>query len=112
MYEELIEAYKEKDRKLVHMQELYDRAKRTIEMSSEAANKPVRETGVFTTSHSFDRTSLSRDLGPLPTVPIFGIAQHGNGQPKAMNTRAARTVSTQMGENFKWPRQVDGEHCE
>lgn len=116
--DELTQAYREKHRRFLQAQELYDRVKRQAEMgtlqqaASDAVDHTVAEVDMLA-SQAFDRGNQSRDLDTLPPVPIFGT-HRGNVQSN-MNTGAPRSRPGQMrgqvGEDTSWRAREMPPHC-
>jgi E3 ubiquitin-protein ligase CCNP1IP1 len=116
-YDELSRAFKEKSRKVLHLQELYDKVKRKAELGhiQKAASDAVDST--------IQATQLEHGYGDgIPpqghveghaeghTMPVFNHSHRVD--VSGMNTSLPRNFSTVSREGTQWPRLGGSPHRE
>lgn len=109
---ELTQAFKEKNRKLLHTQELYDRVKRRAEIGSiqQAASDAVDSSHRATPqlSHGFGVVGdYNVDRGN--TVSAFG--QSHRLDMAGMNTGQPRSHASLSRDDSRWPRLGGASRC-
>lgn len=112
--EELIHAHREKNKKLLQTQELYDKVKRKAEMTqiqraaSDAVDSSLQQASQGY-SQGFDGNYHARDLEDQHSVPTFGQNHRLNslGPPigpvmGGMNSGIMRSKPPQLGDDNRW----------
>jgi regulator of replication initiation timing len=117
-YEDLKKAYDEKQKTLAHVQNLYDRVKRTSELGQlqqaafDAVDKTVREADMSNASHGLRRHPHVRDLDSLPQVPLFRGIHSGDNRSNSLSHGGQQIGGTRNNQPSPWPKQGITEHCE
>ncbi|KAF7545843.1 hypothetical protein G7Z17_g8858 [Cylindrodendrum hubeiense] len=110
---DILQAYKEKSRKLLHIQELYDKVKRKAEMGDiqQAASDAVDSSLQVPprTNHGFGVMGV-HELGEGNTMPAFG--QSHRFDMAGMNTGLPRSHATLSRDDNHWPRLGGATHSD
>ena len=106
--EEISQAYREKNRKLLQTQELYDKVKRKAEMGhiQRAASDAVDSTLQASSQASlgFGGASHDHEFPDMSSMPAFGQSQRID--LASMNSSMPRSNFTLPGEDSHWPRHA------
>lgn len=110
--EEISQAYREKSRKLLQTQELYDKVKRKAEMGhiQRAASDAVDSTlQASSQANLFNGSLHDQEFADIASIQTFG--QSHRIDLAGMNTGLPRSNFTMPGEDSHWPRPVGTGRC-